>query len=598
MMKFTKIIWLLPRWKQILLAIFVVSMALKVYQFTEFPIGYHPDEQIYVVNAFSLWKTGTDLSGEWQWWKIVPFHTMFAELPSVINSIGFLFSEDPYVAGRIASLFFGSTLPLLIFFVAKKISNNLAVSLFVYFVASFNPWLWQQSRMAFDALYTLWFYFLGISLLFTKNRWLRLLSIPVLFIGFFQYQGLKLIFPLLIFSTLLYQYISPKSTRKDKHLLLVISGIIVVFLGWYTLVKLPAQSASVRMQRDTIFSQNYRAQIGQKVNDERRISLRSEAAPMFSNKLSVFLYEINKKALEAVDLKTLFLTNEPAISDFSVWSHGSFYLLDFFLILLGIGYGFVRFPKQSLFLLVLFVFGLVPAIISNSNTWFTFRMSFSYFVLFFFIAFGLHNLWERNRRFFWTIFGLYVGSILVFSYHFFVRYPLYSANGFRFQYRVLSEYSMRNADKSVYVATNEPAGFVRYYLLESSPSTSQLTQLQTPDFYEKDTFQIDNLTVSSRCLRPEMFQQQTYSVVAVDQGMSFCDPSELKNDAVEFPAFHLSISSVLDSGEQIKIYNDSLCLPYSNTAHMDISNLAETKLAQLDTRRFCELWIKNTNILK
>lgn len=574
-----------------LVSIFLLGSFLKIYEFDQFPAAFNPDEKIYLANAYVLSKTGTDITGLWQPWKIEPFHPMFAELPAVIYGLGFLLSDNPFIAGRIFPLIFGITLPTLMGLIAWRFFHSKKIALSVFFVASFNPWIWQQSRQSFDVLMPIWFYMTGILLLLTKNRWLKLIALPAFFLGFFQYQGLKVIYPLII-APLSFQFLFYK--QKIKILNLVIIAMLLGLFVFYFLIKLPSQGANDRISQNSILGAPYQEKIIQAVNTERRMSLDSEYKTLGSNKLTVRIYDLNSRITEALNITRIFVANEPSISGFSVWSHGLFYFIDLPLILIGVYYGFKKYPKITKLLLVWLAVGLLPSLINNTNSWYIFRISWTYMTFIYLTGLGFYALLQQGKLIKLALLILYALSIVNFAYQFFFRYPVYSANGVRLYQRVLASFVSRiPKDTSVLVLTDEPEGMRDSLIVYQQIPKEKLHLIKT-QIDEHKTIEYENITLSDGCFDQEKFLANQQRVVLVDLDVGECPEdkkqSSLGTDVAKIP-YH-GIYSILDSGQQVRIYFDPICDRQNLSGYPNITRLDQFAMEKMTNTEFCQNWIQ------
>ncbi len=578
-----KIAWLL---------VFFLSAFFKIYQFDLFPAAFHPDEKIYLANAYALAKTGTDLSGNWQPWKIEPFHHMFAELPGVIYGLGFLLTDNPFVAGRIFPLLFGTTLPILIYLLVKKLLKSTDMAFWVFVVACFNPWLWQLSRWSFDSLFSVWFYLAGLLLLLSSKKSFQLLSIPILALGFFQYQGLKLIYPLIIIPPLIQKFTSHKKNRKNTLYFSFLSvALLLVFIS-YLIFKLPNQKASERVSQNTIWGDEYQSEISQAVDTQRRMSLETPLKKIGANKVLSFYFDQTSKLADALDLHRIFVANEPAISGFSVWSHGLFYFIDFLLIFAGSYYLFNR--KRSVFWIFLFWFfiGLIPIQINNSNDWYIFRMSWSYLIMLMVIGVGFWSITKQKTLVKILLMVIYLFSIGNFCYQFYFRYPVYSANGVRLYQRVLADYLRRTAsDKKILVLMQDVVGMRDALIVYLQPGATELAALKIVDEAHPEV-NFRNFDIKDNCFNKKTDLAQ-YDTVIIDPIISECKTAQDQPELLPLvkELNNKGINSILDSGNQVKIINDNLCNNLPLSTYPNITKVDQFKIEKMSDEEFCLNWI-------
>ena len=286
----------------------------------------------------------------------------------------------------------------------------------------------------------------------------------------------------------------------------------------------------------------------------------------------------------------LFIANDAALSGFSVWSQGLFYLLDgillFFFALFLLVKSSRRDKESFLFLGALFIFGAIPAYLNIGNNWFTFRAAFSYLILIFPLAYSLAWLWQRHKLSFYLIASLYLLSILRFSYDYFYRYPVYSSQGLYFQEKVLSSYLFRVKDKPVKVYSHRFNDYFESYLFYNNLITAENLSKIKAAYIDQDKIEFGQITF----LRASCVAQENESAVIIkDNDFAFCQDEQASEVVKE--ASHISIASLLDSGELMKIYGDSVCQPYTLKNYLYQNSLVPFSVAELTDGEFCLNWL-------
>ncbi len=596
----------------LILFIFVISIFLKLYKITEIPISLNPDESIYAVNAKAFYETGLGLNGKWKPQDLEPVSHMMAELPALVMSSGFLFTNNQLLAVKIPSIILSIVLCLSLAFINKSLFKNKTIFISTLFITTFNPWIWQFSRMGFDTLYSPALLFFAIFLIIYLKKYWKLLSIPILFLAFFQYQGYKLIFLLFIFVFIIYLLVNEnkinqldfkkiinklKNNKSTNFIYFIIFIFCFCLFLFYLLVKLPQQSSSQRISDSSIFSESYQDKISQIVNEERRMSLLGDFNNLFINKGTVFLRDQINHSFKIFNLHNLFFNIDAATSGFSVWSEGIFYPFEIILIIYGI-YIILKLKHKKEFYLLgsLFIIGTIPAFVNRSNDWFTFRASLSYFSLMLIISVSLAEINSyKNKKY--LLFGIYFISIINFYFQYFYRYPIYSANGVFFEQRILSEYLKRvpqNINVKIYTNREEPLfnAYLFYNNLITKENLDEIhTNLQQGKFSYKNIEFIDDSF-------PENLSIKENEIIIGDTIVNlFSKENELNQLNLVKKLPHLSISSVLDSGEIFHIYNDSVCREYSLNHYLNPKSIKDFALEELNNQEFCQKWITNLNIL-
>ena len=135
----------------VLTTITLLGALLRFYKLGDIPVGFHRDEAILGYTAYSILKTGRDMSG-----TVFPLHLAsfiyspagysYASIPFV-----FLFGLTPF-STRFASALFGTlTIILTFFFVRELLSQRKSatcVALLASVVLSISPWHINLSRTA------------------------------------------------------------------------------------------------------------------------------------------------------------------------------------------------------------------------------------------------------------------------------------------------------------------------------------------------------------------------------------------------------------------------------------------------------------------
>ena len=205
---------------------------LRFFGLGEIPIGFHRDEAILGYTAYSILKTGRDMSG-----ILFPLH-----LASFIYSpAGYSYASIPFIylfgltpfSTRFASAFFGTfTIVLTFFFVRELLSqrkSSSGVALLTSALLSISPWHINLSRTATENTIVVFFLTLGVFLylLWIKNnRWIYLLlSYISLSITLTVYQAPRAFLPL--FVPLLYILYQKKKKGILQNTLLYVCIIVI-----------------------------------------------------------------------------------------------------------------------------------------------------------------------------------------------------------------------------------------------------------------------------------------------------------------------------------------------------------------------------------
>ena len=196
-----------------LLGIILLAFSLRTYNLTVSPPGFYLDETSNGYNAYSILKTGGDEYGV----KWPLFIRAFDDYRGGV----FIYSLIPLIAGkglnietvRLGAGLWGTLTVLLLFWLAKLISDNITYSLLAAMILTLMPWHIHFSRIAYEAIvlpaamiviigcWLKWLktkkfsWGLGLTLVFwtsiftyqTAKFWIPLLSVIIIII----YKGLR-----------------------------------------------------------------------------------------------------------------------------------------------------------------------------------------------------------------------------------------------------------------------------------------------------------------------------------------------------------------------------------------------------------------------
>jgi hypothetical protein len=262
---------------RMIIFVFVVNMLIKSYQILSIPPLLTYDELFYATQAQGYKIDGIDLSGKHSFWNLTPSHPMYSEMTGALLIPGFIFFADtPMLAIKIAPILLGSLLPILLGLIVFKITRNKWSFLMTMLIATFNPWVFQFSRMSFDSIYSVFFLNLAIVImLYFRGRAVLYAAAP-LFISFFQYQGHKpLLFPLVLLTGVASFYINrarpkTKKTRKNGTAPLVVITLFSIALTVSYVFFLPNLSSAVRQSEYSLLEDE---SIVEEVNRNRRLAI-------------------------------------------------------------------------------------------------------------------------------------------------------------------------------------------------------------------------------------------------------------------------------------------------------------------------------------
>lgn len=263
----------------ILLVVFLLGAFFRFYHLGEIPVGLHRDEAFLGYNAYSLLKTGRDMSG-----SFLPLH--FESF--IYSPAGYSYFSIPFIwffslssfSVRFASAFFGSLTILVTYFlvkilfhlrgvhpatsevsspfghlggVAKRLPRGETITLLSALLLAISPWHINLSRTATENVIVTFFISLGVLLylLFLKkdNWYLLFLSFFSFGITFLIYQAPRVFLPFFI-PVLVAAFLKKRIKKRMAVTILLFLVIIVLPL----LVVLSSKKLSLRIKTVSIFA--------------------------------------------------------------------------------------------------------------------------------------------------------------------------------------------------------------------------------------------------------------------------------------------------------------------------------------------------------
>lgn len=585
------------------------------------------DEIVYAIQAKSLVLQGTTLDQVQGFFSLEPHHPMYAEWPARIMALGFLLSDQPLVATHLVSALMGVALPFIVGCLVWSLWKNRSVAVAAGSIVVFNPLLWQMSRLSYDAFYSLWFY-LAAGALFVRPGWRNvLLSLPLFLIGFFQYQGFKLLLVPWVLFLLVMMVIPQWQKHSRKHwrrtvqalkypaLAVIVACCLTLF---YATALLPKQSVESRLDSIIFFDNDTLSTI---VNSERRLSLAGPFAALVSNKATAIITFVLHRVAGLFDPALLLLNSEPGKSGFSVWTHGVFYWLEWGLVIAGLTkllHDRARRWQGIAWLAGVFILAL-PALINSGSEWYLLRGLLSYTLILILAAWGLSAVWRLGKAWRIALIALYAVSIANFGYHYWYRYPVISLDWGNFDERLIARYidlHQQHFPEIPLTVLSDEAYYVWWsYLVysdavtaESAEAVAQVSREYLPFVSErKDTYTLGNLTFTSQCApREAELEHATLSQPAVwlirtqhwncgpddDKGHLTATTESSTNTGDLNTTPRLSFLAVLDSGERFHIFGNHLCSG-ETAPFVHVQNLRDLNIETQGRDEFCAHWVKN-----
>ncbi len=405
----------------VLFAIMGIGIALRFYNLANNPPGLYWDETVFGYDAYSVLKTGADHHGKFLPiffesfgdWKLPVYHYL------LVPSIAFFGLNE--FAVRFPSAFFGSLTILAVFYLIKKLTDNLKLSLVCAFFMAISPWHIQFSRGGFESTVGLFFVLCGILLfLLSREKKLALLLIPsfILFaLSMYSYHAYRIFTPVFLVS-LFWVY---RKTFKKNFKLAVSSSIIFVFLLIPLISFTFTSEGKSRAISQSAFKKTEFEQAKLDYDQKSKKPLRFLSGYIF-NKPAYYSYAAIKGYLDNFSPVFLFFKGD-SIGRHSQVDMGQFYSFQIILTIIGL-FSLRSLPKTAGKILIIFLLlSPVPSIIvtPTPHAYRTLQMAFPLAVLSSLGAIKLFSL--KNRLLKISFLTLMIFSLLSYTHLMFMHYP-------------------------------------------------------------------------------------------------------------------------------------------------------------------------------
>lgn len=307
---------------------------LRFYKLGEIPAGLHRDEAFLGYNAYSILKTGRDMSG-----NLLPLH-----LKSFIYSpAGYSYFSIPPIAVfglnpfsiRFASAFFGALTIPLVYFLALELFKKSPLAVLSAGLLAISPWHINLSRTATENIVVTFFIILGILLFLKKKILFSFLSFS-LTLSLYQAPRafLPLFIPLLIKKTNLKSYIF--------YLIFILLPIVLIITN---------PNLSLRIRTVSLFAnQNTQLTLDEYIREDGVAGTKITRA--YHNKLIGYADQFLKNYFSHFSYNFLF-TDQGLPDRYRVPAQGLLYFFELPLLVLGFMYIFRKKEASLLFALLL-----------------------------------------------------------------------------------------------------------------------------------------------------------------------------------------------------------------------------------------------------
>lgn len=547
------------------------------------------DELNYVLNAKSLFKSGQNIpwtaSSLFSWGER-DFDIVISEIPPIINSIWIGPKSLSQFNARLPNAIMAILSVIFVYLIARNLLNETIAKVAGLFMAA-SPWNIHLGRTALEASPAVFFYLWGIYLLLKERSYKIFLSLPIFVCGFLSYLGAKLLFLPVIIIILIYKLKAAKFESKKPYLfykpyLLYFSVSLLIFLIYFlTLTFHPAGSRKGEL---LLFSPQWSESV---VNNERRMAIPNPFLTLFSNKAVVFSKRVVDAYIPSFSTTTLFSKGE-TISVYSTWEYGQFHYIDLPLIIFGLLGLFTYYRKAFYLLMPLIAISPVASAIDTVQETYAVRSFLLFPHLIIVSAVGLWFIREKlkfGKILFIIVSVVYLVSFLYFLHLYYFRFPIYSAERWKFSQRLAANYAMRaqnnDAIKKVYVVNVHSSkwAFEEYLFYSGLYNTSD--QVKTINERMKlRNFSDGKVVFLEKC--PEMVNITSGEVLIVDVNVD-CGEKETGNHG---------FVDLKDAGTVMIIENDILCQNVPDLQRYSrVRSLKDLEVEKQSVEQFCKNWV-------
>lgn len=334
--------------KLLFVLVILLAAVLRFYKLGTNPPSLYWDEASLGYNAYSILKTARDEHG-----KFLPL-TNFAAFGDY-KPPGYIYAAVPSIAVfrlnefaiRFPSALFGTLTVLVTYFLAKKMFQNEAISLFSAFFLAISPWHIHLSRAAFEANLALFFSVCGIYFFikFAKeNKFFIFASAVFFLLAIYTFTGQRLFVPFI----LLILTIQFRKEIINNFRLVIFASLTALVLFW-PLFKFATGTIEGRLRFDEVSIFKDQTPINQSIEYRQRNNF-SLVSNIFYNRRVFYLHEYIKNYFDAFSPAFLF-TKGDINPRFSTQLVGQLYYFDLILVPLGIYFLFKK--RHSFTLLIL-----------------------------------------------------------------------------------------------------------------------------------------------------------------------------------------------------------------------------------------------------
>ncbi|HVT01007.1 MAG TPA: glycosyltransferase family 39 protein [Patescibacteria group bacterium] len=489
--------------------IILLGLILRFFWLGKVPVSLHRDEAFLGYNAYSILKTGKDISG-----NFMPIH-----LESFFFSpAGYSYFSIPFIAifglnqfsVRVASALFGTlTIPLIYLLTIslfKKNKSSFNIAYLTAFIFAISPWSIDLSRVSVENTIVLFFICLGtllyVSYVNNKKLYYLIFAFVSFFLTLFIYQAPRAFLPL--FIPFLFIVFSGGIKKIFLNKLPWLLYLILIILPVVLIVRSP--DLSWRLQSLSILNNPAtKIAVDQELVNDTLAGSPYLLARTIHNKPIGYLFTFTNNFFKHLSFDFLF--SDGGYPDrFRIPQVGLLYLFEFPLILLGIYYLIRRESKIITLLAGWIVLGIVGTAITFDDIPNLQRTLIILPALSILSGYGLYSIYEfvlfskKSRKVFVVLAGLIIFAN--FTYYIFQYYT---------QGRFYRTWYRQDGYEKLVTEVNKLAPNYKYIVVTSKESAPTILFL----FYSKydpATFQKETSSINMKESDHVNFSKYRFSV--------------------------------------------------------------------------------------
>jgi 4-amino-4-deoxy-L-arabinose transferase-like glycosyltransferase len=561
----------------------ILGLIIRLLYLNSFPVWIGDEELELVINAKSIFLTGSNIDRSWSPFNSSMFQNIIPPVPYLFLTplVGF-FPFSLFFA-KISSVFLHILLIILVYLLVKKIIGKYEAytSLIVGLI---SPWSFFFSRTNFEAPISVFFYLGAWTILAYASGYRMLLACIPMILAFNSYTGMKLI--LIPFSFSIAYYSWKYIHHKKFTLSFLLFSIFCALLFLFQLLFFKSQAISQRVNELALPNSPVIVNI---IGTERQLSISNPFISHFSNKIITYPKYIIGKYFEVFSFHLLFFKGEHRAT-YSLYTHGDFYYLDIFFIFIGIFYIYkIKRPAFYLLIFLLFI-SASPAVVSTLPTGFiSLRAALLFPILWVFIGNGIYAFVKINNSKInipkvMTISFIYFALFIHLSYIYFLRYPIYASEAFGFSKKILTTYislSNETSDELITIYVKSPKDIFQHYIFKENllnkDSSNTISEIINKDIIEYKNIRIIN------CMKEQL--PETKGIIVIESGV--CE----KYLSLPIDKPYISIIQLSDAGNIYKIYDDRLCSNENLKLFSDIISFKTIEDGYKNKSIFCQNFI-------